>query len=174
MKTLLCIPAIVLGALSVSASFGEEPEGFVRIDGELVDKRLVVRVLDMENRRYGDPEFYDPDHLDETDPLKYRMRIYARWHQEEKRWLPDFVEKNGYFCTPDRFILPGSVVPGEWLGYPKIDGSSEDLNFEFLKNKPDFAAWRPTYKPIHMVWSVLRSRNADGSPIRETRVISRK
>ena len=83
--------------------------------------------------------------------------------------MPDMVRKNGYFATPDKFILPGSVVPGEWLGYPE-----GKLRFEFVPNKPNFDAWRPTYEPIHMLWSVLRSRKADGSPIRETRLINPK
>ncbi len=103
--------------------------------------------------KFGPPEI--------LAPFNFKNRIYTRMHPEEGRRVVDFVNGNGKFLSPDRFILPGSVVPGEWLGVPGV-------NFEFVAGKKNLDAWVPTDKQVNVIWSIFDKYAPDGTPIRKT------
>ena len=157
--TALGSACVLLSWVLASATYGGEPSKIsdddkVQVGDTLVDKKLTVRMLDVQSRSWGEREFYNQADLKKTPPLKYRNRVYVRWHPGEGRAVLDLAEADGYFGAHDRFLLPASVVPGEWLGFPK----EKELRVEFLPYKPNFEAWQLTDKKVECRWSYFVSQ----------------
>ena len=162
----------------------------VKIGNELIDKKQAVIPLELAETVLGDPfkfanlqfgkaEFKIGDPRDRSLPkrtaYKYSNRLYTRFDPVLGCWVIDRVYPNGDFSDEDSYLISGSVIPGEWLGYPAIPPT----RYKFSPAKKGLEQAKKIFEtfekvkedtPINISWSYIDMDQKPGLRTRKTRV----
>lgn len=142
----------------------EKMETVVNERGEVeqVPLEQVTRSYDLNKIDFG-PREKNGLTTDTIRPQKLKNRVYIRYNTTlmPNRWVADLTDENGFFTSPDRYLVPGAVIPGEWLGAP---GSKYKL---LDTQPPTIKAWQASTENINPNFSTLVGRTETNEPIRQ-------